>query len=144
MICCTPPVRKEIKVIPNYLWLRVKLAIWLLTLLLAITCVWSGHNSWALVLALTFASPCLGHDPEARVTTFSPTRRRGQCPHWHLENYFINAIAFIWIMGHQLPTFATGPCLKLIQASPSFQHFIGKSKGSHKKPLTFISSKDLN
>jgi len=28
---------------------------------------------------------CLGRKLKARVATLSPTKRRGQCPHWHLD-----------------------------------------------------------
>ncbi len=39
IVCGTPPAHNGIKVIPNFLWSKDKLAIWLPTLLLAITCV---------------------------------------------------------------------------------------------------------
>jgi hypothetical protein len=51
-------------------------------------------------------SLCLGREPKARVVTLSPTRRRGQYPHWHLDFLSTIAIAFFWILGHQMPT----PC----------------------------------
>ncbi len=38
-VCCTLLARKKIQSIPNFLWSGVKLAIWLPTFLLAITCV---------------------------------------------------------------------------------------------------------
>jgi hypothetical protein len=45
------------------------------------------HEMWFpnSLLARTFASPCLDREPKAKVATFSPTRGRGQCPHWQLE-----------------------------------------------------------
>jgi hypothetical protein len=43
------------------------------------------ERSWVSHLARNLATPCLGREPKARVATLSPTRRRGQCPHWHLE-----------------------------------------------------------
>jgi hypothetical protein len=45
-------------------------------------------HSWASPLARTLANPCLGCKPKARVATLFPTRRRGQCPHWHLQIIF--------------------------------------------------------
>jgi hypothetical protein len=43
------------------------------------------HVMWLPGLLLGPQPPCLGRKPNARVATLSPTRRRGQCPHWHLE-----------------------------------------------------------
>ncbi len=40
------------------------------------------------LLARTFLSLYLGHKPKAKVATLSPTRRRGQCFHWHLKIIF--------------------------------------------------------
>jgi hypothetical protein len=45
------------------------------------------------------------HLTQSGVATFSPTRRKGQCPHWHLKLSFTIAITFFWILHHLLPTF---------------------------------------
>jgi hypothetical protein len=57
--CCTPPTHKGIGSIPDFLWSGVKLPVWLLAFLLAITCVADvqmGHASpfWTFTLQYLF------------------------------------------------------------------------------------------
>jgi hypothetical protein len=50
---------------------------------------------WVFILTLSHISLglhpcnpfCLGFEPKARIVTLSPTRRKGQCPHWHLNPF---------------------------------------------------------
>jgi hypothetical protein len=45
------------------------------------------HVMWlpGLFLGPHFATPLPWSQAKVRVVTLSPTKRRGQCPHWHLE-----------------------------------------------------------
>ncbi len=73
----------------------------------------------------------LSYEPNVRVATLSPTRKKVQCPHWHLEFSCFLQITILspsldlpWTLsflcncfplfhGHQLLIFVTRLCLKL-------------------------------
>jgi hypothetical protein len=93
---------------PGSMWCDSSRSSW--PALLQCLCLDSRASSWLTPLQAL----CLGRKPKARVATLSPTRRRGQCLHWHL--YFLSTIAitFFWILGHQMLTLC---CRTLPQAN---------------------------
>jgi hypothetical protein len=88
-----------------------------------------------------WASP--PHLAQSKVATLSPTRRKGQCPHWHLEFFLLTiAIAFFWILGH-LPTFAAWTLSQANLGVPKFPTLSWQvQEGLMEKPSSNASSKE--
>ncbi len=85
-------------------------------------------------------TPTLG---QSRVATLSPTRRKRSMSSLTLRIFFHTiAITFFWILGH-FANFVARAYFKLTYASPSFQHFLDKSKKVFSGTLHFCFVKRL-
>jgi len=55
------------------------------------------------------------HSSKSGVVTLSPTRRKGQCPHWHLEFLSTIAIVFFFIFSYNNPSLGLAIKAKRLQ-----------------------------
>jgi hypothetical protein len=83
------------------------------------------------------------HFPQSGVATLSPTKRKGQCLHWHLKISLRNYNCFLLDPWPSIADFYGRTLPQANLGVPKFPTLSWQVQGVVSKPFTFASSKDL-